>query len=349
MTTRTPDALVAAIAALAADGHALVGIAAHLNKAGWRTPRGGQWQREQVRRVATKHGITVAYNLAKISAAKSRDAQVAPLPVPRTNAKVDTVTHASSESEDVRADRIAGIDQYTAESGVHRWLVEQAVTAFEDRLDALAWSIEAGPMEPDPCTGHDAAERDKLARKEARDAWAADCAEDSRLRNMIAGTDAVDAVEAIFCWYCDTALTMGAMRSIWETRRRAFEGQPTRVELRRRAAIRAKLYRQRDAKDHETLGELIVRAERAVRARLVAAEQAEADYHLLIGTPGLTELFDDLRDGLGKERGPTGRAMNAVQAAYRGLRYRRQQVNQYGTTVTARGAIEAAKAGSKSR
>ena len=100
------DAIVSTIRALAADGHALEAIAAHLNRNDFRAPRGGRWVRMQVSRVATKHGIKVVYDPAKIAAAKAREAkpEAASAPVPGI-VKVDTLANAPSEAGDVRADR----------------------------------------------------------------------------------------------------------------------------------------------------------------------------------------------------------------------------------------------------
>jgi hypothetical protein len=331
MSPSTPDAVAAAVAALAADGHAFAGIAAHLNKRGLRAPRGGLWSTKQVARVAEKHGIVVAYDPTKIAAATVRDAAVSAAPV------------APPERDVAGIERAAAIEQYAAEQSITRALVEQAAAEYDSTLDWIAWCAEAGPIMPEVASGPDATEQNKVARKEAERVWL-DCVDVEReLRELIAGKDAVSAVEAIFCWHAEHNLTMRALRAQFDARRVAFEGQPTRVELRRRLAERAAIYRSPEPKGTETVAELVSKAERAVRVRLLAAEQAEADYKLFTSTRGLQELFDDLHAALVAEVGSTGRAMRAVAAAQRVLRHRRRQAAEVGPEVTLRDANRAAK------
>ena len=323
---------VAIIEKMAAEGNSAKYIAEHLNRNRVPTISGrGRWVNVQVVRLCEKHNIAKpVFDPAKIAATQAANTPI----------KVDTITPPGSARPSQLSDidtRDTAITQYADEMGMHRWLVAQAVEDFERHLDELALWIEHGPQEPDP-TGDDDA--DRIAHKEARRVWMNHESEEAQLRDMIAGKDDVTAVELIFVWSCERIDHHAAMAHA-RTTLEANYSTPEREELRKRHEARNKLYRAAEPKRSETLGELVTKAERAMRARRAAMAQAAGDYRALNQLPAV--LFDDLRKSLEREQGPTGTAANALRKAEKTWRYRRQQAAELGAATTI-GALRNTKA-----
>src|ERR1700733_2247541 len=260
MPTKEPpmstNEALALISHLVSEGHSATYIANALNLERIPSPRGRKWAHAAVKRECEKAGLkTPSYDPSKHERTPPA-AATAPKPA------------AAAESNDIDT-RDAAITQYADEMRVHRWLVAQAVEDFEHRLDELALWIEHGPQEPDP-TGDDDA--DRIAHKEARRVWMNHESEEAQLRAMIAGKDDVTAVELIFVWSCERIDHHAAMTHA-RTKLEANYSTPEREELRKRQEARDKLYRAAEPKRSETLGELVTKAERAMRARRAAMAQ----------------------------------------------------------------------------
>jgi hypothetical protein len=315
------DKAIDLITKLVASGHSATYIANALNLRRIPSPRGKRWAHAAVKRICEQHQLaTPAYDPAKIAAAQAAETPV----------EVDTLTapkHAAPDPSD-NGSHDAAITRYADEMELHRWLVAQAVEDFEQHLDELALWIEHGPQEPDS-TGDD--EVDNIARKQAEKAWCDQRDEDIELRTMIAGKDDVTAVALIFVWSCERIDHNAAMAHARD-KLEAADRTPEREELRKRHEARSKLYRAAEPKRTETLGDLVIKAERAMRARRAAMAQAADDCRALSRLPVL--LFDDLSKALEREQGPTGTASKALMKAEKTWRYRHQQSAELGAGAT---------------